>query len=388
MKLNTLLAGFAGAMMAVSAQAQSTFWVDDDAPNDPFPGDNTLGDPLEDGSELHPFDAIQEALQAAAINGDTVMVKAGTYFESINLLGKRLELIGEDGAENTIVDALGLQSPCVVAELGEPDDTLIKGLTLKSGVGRDVGIRTIGGGILMLGGAEPTVDSCIIRQCIADNGAGIYMNSSAPLITNTVFFENLATGFTQGGGGIFSQQSNPVVTNSTFARNDGPGGALFSLDGSPRFINCIIYGNTDGVTPSQFAGTGTPIVTDSCVEGGFPGNGNINADPLFVNAVAGNVALSPNSPCIDRGDSSVIATSVFKDVGGGKRAVDDPAAPDRGVAVFGLTVDFGAYEFQVDDCPGGETTCQGDLDGPNMVPDGVIDFFDLIIMLSNWGPCP
>lgn len=43
--------------------------MDDDAPNDPGPGDPGVSDPDEDGSPQHPFDAIQEGINAAADAG-------------------------------------------------------------------------------------------------------------------------------------------------------------------------------------------------------------------------------------------------------------------------------------------------------------------------------
>ena len=42
----------------------STFYVDDDGPNDPGPGDSLVSDPLEDGSVEHPFDDVQEAIDS------------------------------------------------------------------------------------------------------------------------------------------------------------------------------------------------------------------------------------------------------------------------------------------------------------------------------------
>ncbi|MBU0617931.1 MAG: hypothetical protein KKI02_09460, partial [Planctomycetes bacterium] len=67
-----------GLLAAPTAHAQTTWYVDDDAPADPCPGDPNCGDPLEDGSADHPFDAIEEGIDAA-INGDTVLVLDGTY---------------------------------------------------------------------------------------------------------------------------------------------------------------------------------------------------------------------------------------------------------------------------------------------------------------------
>ncbi len=58
--------------------AAGTLYVDDDAPNDPAPGNPAISDPLEDGSADHPFDAIQEGINAA-VAGDTVEVADGVY---------------------------------------------------------------------------------------------------------------------------------------------------------------------------------------------------------------------------------------------------------------------------------------------------------------------
>ena len=64
--------------LASAAPAQTIWYVDDDAPNDPGPGDPNVSDPDEDGSPQHPFDAIQEGIDAAQVD-DTVLVLDGTY---------------------------------------------------------------------------------------------------------------------------------------------------------------------------------------------------------------------------------------------------------------------------------------------------------------------
>ena len=57
---------FGMAIAAPANHAQTTWHVDDDAPGDPGPGDPDVSDPLEDGSADHPFDAIQESIDAAS----------------------------------------------------------------------------------------------------------------------------------------------------------------------------------------------------------------------------------------------------------------------------------------------------------------------------------
>lgn len=52
--------------------------VDDDASDDPIPGDASVSDPRENGTLEHPYDSIQEAIEVAG-NGTTVRVLPGTY---------------------------------------------------------------------------------------------------------------------------------------------------------------------------------------------------------------------------------------------------------------------------------------------------------------------
>ena len=67
--------------------------VDDDARDDPGPSDLTISDPNEDGTEQHPFDSVQEAIEVAR---DTVrvLVHEGIYRENVDLLGRRITVEG------------------------------------------------------------------------------------------------------------------------------------------------------------------------------------------------------------------------------------------------------------------------------------------------------
>jgi hypothetical protein len=82
------------------------------------------------------------------------------------------------------------------------------------------------------------------------------------------------------------------------------------------------------------------------VQGGWTGTGShdINADPLFVAAAAGNLHLQPKSPAIDTGTNTYPATGTNLvpsfDLDGNPRPVD-------GGTGKGAITDMGAYEFQV-----------------------------------------
>ena len=63
--------------------------------------------------------------------------------------------------------------------------------------------------------------------------------------------------------------------------------------------DCIVWENS----PDQiFNAGGNPTVTYSDVQDGWPGDGNIDADPMFVDAGDGDYRLLTGSPCIDAGD--------------------------------------------------------------------------------------
>ena len=57
-------------------------------------------------------------------------------------------------------------------------------------------------------------------------------------------------------------------------------------------------------------------VTHSIVQGGAPGEGNLDVDPRFVSFGLGDLRLTPNSPCIDAGSTEV---NLDRDLEGGPR---------------------------------------------------------------------
>jgi len=325
------------------------------------------------------FTTIQSAINAA-VDNDVINVSPGTYAESIDFLGKRIRVQSTNGPELTIIDATGQNHSVVRFVSGENNQSILRGFKLTGGTGKP-GAQRLGGGIL-IENSSPHIENCIIIQNTATLGGGVYANGSftGTRFTNCVIARNVAS---NRGGGVYHNFSGVVYRNCTIVLNvangagpDARGGGWFNGSSSVgRLANGIMWGNS----PDQFGGGG-PVVVYSLVQGGFSGTGNISGTPSFLSVPNNNFRLLPGSPCIDAGDSTEIASSVFTDLDGLPRGVNDPDVPDTGVPVFGLVVDMGAYERQVAAAP---STCPGDLTG-----DGLVSFEDLVELLGNWGPCP
>lgn len=125
------------------------------------------------------------------------------------------------------------------------------------------------------------------------------------------------------------------------------------------------------------------VVTNSIVQGGFPGSGNLNADPLFTDAngadnVVGtpddDLSLAAGSLAIDSGNGTAWSVALTTDVLGNPRFVDDPSIPNGGVGTPPF-LDRGAYEVQIArTCNAADIDCDGDVDAS-----------DLALLLGAWG---
>lgn len=190
-----------------------------------------------------------------------------------------------------------------------------------------------GGGAMKNYMSRPTLINCTFSNNSAGWGGGAINNvsESSPTLTNCMFIGNSA-GWC--GGGIDNMSSNPTLTNCTFSGNSAGwagGGMNNGAGSSPSLTNCIIWGNTPQEITTD--GGGAAVISYSDIRGGWPGTGNINANPLFVDPAIGDYHLLPDSPCIDAGYNPAVPPSVVTDLDGNPR-------------ITAGIVDMGAYELQ------------------------------------------
>lgn len=176
-----------------------------------------------------------------------------------------------------------------------------------------------GGGIYFSGGSN----AVIANNTIADNlvnaepqtesyGGGIYISSASPMVDNNVIVHNHAEG--NDGGGIFLYYSSSIFTNNTISHNIAGdfGGAVYSENSNPTFINSILYFNQDSTGNEIWTENSNVTVYYSDVQGGWQGEGNIDVDPMFRSYENGDFHLMSSmcgdpydSPAIDAGDPSI-----------------------------------------------------------------------------------
>jgi len=275
------------------------------------------------------FPTIQEAIDFAS-DGSTIHVASGTYVENLDFHGKAVKVKSIHGPENTTID--GNQSgPVVTFCTYEKQDAELCGFTITNGTGTTYPrANNAGGGILCIN-ASPTISNNLIRGnyveypggwgggiCILDensrpkiinniishnhgrHGGGILTQYlAAPEIINTIVCNNTASIMC---GGIYCFRSSPTIVNSSIVENQN-GGLFCRMESEPTVSNSIIWNNVLEIYTET---GGNPTITYTNVKGSWPGTGNINSDPLFVDIINYDYHLTEFSPCKNTGDNTAI----------------------------------------------------------------------------------
>jgi hypothetical protein len=282
------------------------------------------------------YTTIQAAITAAN-PGDTLLVAAGVYRESIEWPSKDLVIEGA-GAGWSVLDVSGASGSRCVHAVGQSSASRFQGFTCQGG-------SNYGGGILTEG------SSLIIANCVLSGnsagagylGGGMYLSGGSPAVVNSVFSNN-TSGY--WGGGLFIEDGTAAtLVNCTFSGNTAyDGGAIFNYATTTTLANCIIWGNSADYDPGMENYYYNSPSISNCDIQGLPNslpdsNGNFAGDPLFVDAVHGDFHLAPGSPCIDTGNNTSIVSPPFP-TDGDNVIIDLDGSP----RILGGVVNMGAYE--------------------------------------------
>lgn len=300
-----------------------------------------------DGSIENPYKYIQSAINYAHdyhINvANTIFIKGRYYAQyynqilSINGFQQPLTLQRWTTNNNElIIKGNGYSTPTITIS-GNTAAIKITGATISRETAPLSQSNLYGGGIKISSSASVVIDNCVVRDCRARRGGGIYAENSSVQIINTKLFNNTGVdhngGFSYGGAiyghysdiGIVSSilynnaggiQGQTVVCDetiyiyganldcdTTIIQHDSPLGVVVSGPTgheAATFLNSIIY--------EPYWNFVDPTYEFCCAYNtqlnNFGGLGNIVADPLFVDQANGVFSLTKGSPCIGAGFSA------------------------------------------------------------------------------------
>ena len=274
---------------------------------------------------------IQGAINAAN-PGDTVSIAANTYAinSPLNFNGKAIELLGRDGASNTILDGGSSNTILIVQDVS---GGTIRGLTFLNGQATETfhggclalrnttatvrnsrfeNCRTIDGNASSSGGAikvtddpnnairsNPLIESSVFlnNRSFSQGGAIHVIGATARIIGNT-FTGNIVAGEPEsGGGGVkasFTEGAAVEVRDNTFQDNEATfaGGAISAFASDMDIVNNIITGNGNG----RFGGG---IHLESLVGSGGDRQFSIIGNLIENNYIL-NVPIANINPSFDR----------------------------------------------------------------------------------------
>jgi hypothetical protein len=161
------------------------------------------------------------------------------------------------------------------------------------------------------GGVQTTGSTVAVeRSTIAGNpGGGISISGGSATILNNMIVANGSVTSVFGGVslGQISSGAPHVLAFNTITANGGAGGAVTGVACSQVTVplvlsNNIVYGNQVAGAGAQVGGNNCSFTYSDIGPQTVAGTGNIDMDPLFVDATSANYHLRPGSPAKDAAD--------------------------------------------------------------------------------------
>ena len=143
---------------------------------------------------------------------------------------------------------------------------------------------------------------------------------------------SLINNYADIGGALFCRGNDVSLVNVTISKNVAAryDGNILDTDSSTLIVNSIVWNNSPDQIDSSL------INAFYCdIKHGWPGIGNINTDPMFVDSINNDFRLQASSPCIDAGIQDTMI--VYND---GQDTLIIPP-----MDYIGSAPDMGAYEY-------------------------------------------
>ncbi len=246
------------------------------------------------------YPTIQIAINSPiTLSGDTIIVRAGTYRENIDFLGKAITVKSEHGPDVTEINGSAVYNT-VTFNHGEGRGSVLDGFTISNGIR---GIYCHDAGPVIINNVVRNNNECgiycdlwavqeaplIEGNTIQNNtgglyGGGIYCDNSRPVASIVIRNNNIIGNVAKWGGGIYWESdhysSGPEITGnlvfSNHAVDSGAsgGGICLEGEGSPTVSGNWILENTSARWGGGiYVQTSSPLITNNIISGNSAGSG-------------------------------------------------------------------------------------------------------------------
>ncbi|NQV30491.1 MAG: T9SS type A sorting domain-containing protein [Candidatus Marinimicrobia bacterium] len=307
------------------------------------------------------FNTIQLAIEAA-LDGDTVRVDDGTYYENIDFLGKNIAVVSVNGPEATIIDGGNLNSTVFI--MNQEETAILDGFTITNGLGwvnpdgysvgggiivrygstptlknlivennTALGDTSMGGGIMCAYNANALIEDVIIRANTADYAGGFMAYESSPTLRRVKISDNTAR---VTGGGLTLWTSDALVEQSVIFNNQArymAGGVWIHLGGNPTLDRVTIADNKTTSNVGHAAGglglsTGANLVLINSIVWYNTNRGIVTNNIEFYPSTA-PVLINVLYSDVQGGEAGIITNGNGTVIWGDNNIVDNPLFVDR-----------------------------------------------------------